>query len=95
VQTHLEPLAESSQVKTAENVGDARSVARQIVRDVLGTEPRELRFLQTSEGLVAFLTLGLDPGASLADAHARATEVKKRIRSERPEIADVIVHTEP
>ena len=47
------------------------------------------------EGLVAFLTLGLDPGASLADAHARASEVEARIRDERPEIADVIVHTEP
>jgi cation diffusion facilitator family transporter len=95
VQTHLEPLAESAQVKTAENVDDARSDARRIVRDVLGTEPRELRFLQTSEGLVAFLTLALDASASLAEAHARATEVKKRIREARPEIADVIVHTEP
>ncbi len=65
------------------------------MRDVLATLPRELRFLQTSEGLVAFLTLGLDASASLAEAHARATEVKKRIRDERPEIADVIVHTEP
>lgn len=95
VQTHLEPLAESAQVETAAYVGDAREVARRIVREVLGTEPRELRFLQTSEGLVAFLTLRMDPGASLAEAHARATEVKKRLRDERPEIADVIVHTEP
>jgi divalent metal cation (Fe/Co/Zn/Cd) transporter len=95
VQTHLEPLTEDAQVKTAENVDDARSVAMSIVRDVLGAEPRELRFLQTNEGLVAFLTLRLDPGASLAEAHSRATEVKKRIRAERPDIADVIVHTEP
>jgi cation diffusion facilitator family transporter len=95
VQTHLEPLAESAQVQTAAYVGDARDVARRIVREVLGTEPRELRFLQTSEGLVAFLTLRMDPDASLAEAHARATEVKKRLRDERPEIADVIVHTEP
>ena len=45
--------------------------------------------------LVAFLTLGLDPAGPLADAHASASEVEARIRSERPEIADVIVHTEP
>jgi len=95
VQTHLEPLAESAHVKTAENVGAVRVAAQRIVREVLGTEPRELRFLQTSEGLVAFLTLGLDASASLAEAHARASEVKMRIREERPEIADVIVHTEP
>ena len=34
-------------------------------------------------------------GTPLADAHARASEIEERIRSERPEIADVIVHTEP
>ena len=45
--------------------------------------------------LLAFLTLCLDPGTSLAEAHARASEIEERIRGERPEIADVIVHTEP
>ena len=57
--------------------------------------PRELRFLNTDEGLVAFVTLGLDAGSRLADAHARASEIEERIRRERPDIADVIVHTEP
>ena len=42
-----------------------------------------------------FLTLGLDRDAALADAHARASEVEERIRARVPEIADVIVHTEP
>ena len=51
--------------------------------------------LHTDEGLVLFLTLGIDPGASLADAHSLASEVEARIRASRPEIADVIVHTEP
>jgi divalent metal cation (Fe/Co/Zn/Cd) transporter len=32
---------------------------------------------------------------TLADAHARASEVEERLRAEHPEIADVIVHTEP
>jgi divalent metal cation (Fe/Co/Zn/Cd) transporter len=41
------------------------------------------------------VTLGLDPGTALADAHRRASEIEERIRRERPEIADVIVHTEP
>ena len=54
-----------------------------------------LRFLETDEGLIAFVTLGLDPGTTLADAHRRASEVEEKIRLERPEIADVIVHTEP
>ncbi len=32
---------------------------------------------------------------ALAEAHARASEPEERIRREQPEIADVIVHTEP
>ena len=31
----------------------------------------------------------------LADAHSRASDVEERIRRERPEIAEIIVHTEP
>jgi divalent metal cation (Fe/Co/Zn/Cd) transporter len=65
------------------------------VRGATGAPPRELRFLETDDGLVALVTLGLDPGTALADAHRRASEIEERIRRERPEIADVIVHTEP
>jgi len=95
VQTHLEPLSEEAQVQAAEDVDDERSLVLRIVRDELGREPRELRFLHTDEGLVAFLTLGLDPDASLSAAHAQASEIEQRVRAARPEIADVIVHTEP
>jgi len=93
VQTHLEPLAEASEAREVESE-DADAV-RQIVREATGGEPRELRFLRTTGGLVAFLTLGLEGGTSLAAAHARASEIEERIRRERPDIADVIVHTEP
>jgi divalent metal cation (Fe/Co/Zn/Cd) transporter len=74
--------------------GDAAAV-RRIVRDETGCEPRELRFLRTGDGLVAFLTLGLEGDTRLADAHRHASDVEERIRRERPHIADVIVHTEP
>ena len=97
VQTHLEPLAEASAGRRAaeEDVElDADFVTR-VVREETGHPPRELRFLQTGDGLVAFLTLGLDPDAPLAAAHARASEIEERIRRVRPDIADVIVHTEP
>jgi divalent metal cation (Fe/Co/Zn/Cd) transporter len=97
VQTHLEPLGEASagrRVAGADTARYAETVMR-VVRDETGAAPRELRFLHTDEGLVAFLTLGLDAGAALAEAHARASEIEERIRRERPEIADVIVHTEP
>jgi divalent metal cation (Fe/Co/Zn/Cd) transporter len=45
--------------------------------------------------VLAFLTLGLDAASPLADAHARASEIEERIRRARPDISDVVVHTEP
>jgi len=92
VQTHLEPLTERA--AGHEETRDAQTVER-IVREVTGMEPREVRFLRTDAGLVALLTLGLDARSTLADAHARASEIEERIRREQPEIADVVVHTEP
>jgi len=94
VQTHLEPLAEPAEGKADEAAADAATVCR-IVRETTGQEPRELRFLRTDDGLVAFLTLALDAASPLAAAHARASEIEERIRRERPGIADVVVHTEP
>ena len=92
VQTHLEPLAETA--GAAEVSGDAAAV-RAIVREVAGVEPHDLRFLETDEGLVAHLTLRLGSGHALADAHARASEIEERIRLRLPDVADVVVHTEP
>ena len=92
VQTHLEPLSETA--GAAEVAGDVATV-RSIVREVTGVEPRDLRFLDTDEGLVAHMTLRLGAGQALADAHARASEIEERIRLKLPQIADVVVHTEP
>ena len=92
VQTHLEPLAEAGEGR---DVAGDRDLVERIVREETGGPPRELRFLRTDDGLLAYLTLGLDPSTSLAEAHARASEIEERIRRERPEIADVVVHTEP
>ncbi|HUI37348.1 MAG TPA: cation diffusion facilitator family transporter [Gaiellaceae bacterium] len=95
VQTHLEPLAETGEGRSVVADDADRDLVERIVREETGGPPRELRFLRTDNGLLAYLTLGLDPGTPLADAHTRASEIEERIRSERPEIADVIVHTEP
>ena len=95
VQTHLEPLAEAGEGRSADDAAADVALVERIVRETTGSPPRELRFRRTDEGLLAYLTLALDAGTSLADAHARASEVEERIRRERPEISDVIVHTEP
>jgi divalent metal cation (Fe/Co/Zn/Cd) transporter len=91
VQTHLEPLGEEA--AGTEVAGDAATV-RRIVRSELGIDPAGLRFVETEEGLVAYLTLRLGSD-TLAAAHADASRIEELIRRERPEIADVVVHTEP
>jgi divalent metal cation (Fe/Co/Zn/Cd) transporter len=93
VQTHLEPLAETAEAREVQAADEA--AVRRIVEESTGSPPRSLRFLRTDGGLVAFLTLGLDGTSRLDAAHARASEIEERIRRERPEIADVVVHTEP
>lgn len=97
VQTHLEPLTEDA-AGTRPAAGDVereRELVARIVREETGSPPRELRFLDTADGLVAYLTLAVDGATPLADAHARASRIEERIRRERPDIGDVIVHTEP
>jgi cation diffusion facilitator family transporter len=97
IQTHIEPLAEDSEGTRPHDVevADDYDLVERIVRDATDAKPEELRFLHTEEGLIAYLTLRLGPGTALADAHALASEIEEAIRRERPEIADVIVHTEP
>jgi cation diffusion facilitator family transporter len=97
VHTHLEPLAEPSPGRAlSEHASPAATDAvRRVVLDVTKTEPRRVRFFHTDVGLVAFLTLGMDANRPLADAHARASEIEERIRRAHPEIAEVVVHTEP
>ena len=92
VRTHLEPLTEAAAAREVEV--DVAAVERVVLKEA-GAPPRELRFVRTDDGLVAFLTLGLGGEASLAEAHALASVVEERIREAVPGIADVVVHTEP
>jgi cation diffusion facilitator family transporter len=94
VRTHIEPLGEDAAGRRAAAGGPVDAVTR-VVRETTGAEPRELRFLETGDGLVAYVTVGLDAGTPLAQAHEQASAIEKRIRREQPEIADVVVHTEP
>ena len=85
VQTHLEPLAEEAEGHRAVDRDVARDVqaVSRVVADCTGDAPRELRFLQTSDGLVAFLTLGVDRVA----AARRGTPARQRDRGADPQRA--------
>jgi cation diffusion facilitator family transporter len=92
VRTHLEPWKEPV---TAEEANIDQAVVEAAVREETGSMPRELRFVRTDAGIVAFVTVGLGARESLAEAHVIAGALEERVRKEVPEIADVVVHTEP
>lgn len=97
VTTHLEPLEApiTADVLATDAVAATDREVRRLVVEITGREPRELRFVGTDAGLVAFLTLGLTGTPSLAKAHEIGGTVRSRLRRDRPELADVFVHTEP
>jgi cation diffusion facilitator family transporter len=97
VHTHLEPLSETAlgTPLPERDIEDAADAVTRVVRLVTGSDPLGLRFLDTETGLVAFLTVAVDPAEPLADAHERASTLRAGICRERPEVADVVVHTEP
>ena len=92
VQTHLEPLTEAA---AGEEITFDSAAVEAVVQEEMGEQPRELRFVRTDEGIVAFLTLALAGDESLEGAHGRASAVEERVREAVPEIADVVIHTEP
>lgn len=97
VQTHLEPLEQTLTARPAEeqaDVGTTREIER-LVRERTGRSPQKVRLLSTEAGRVLFLTLGVEPGETLAEAHRLAGELEEELRQRTPDIADVVVHTEP
>ena len=93
VHSHIEPIAPPV---PGHDVAFAAPEVARIVEEVTGRPPRELRFIESGDGdVVAWLTLGLDGEMMLRQAHREASEIEERIRRERPDIADVVVHTEP
>ena len=94
VRTHIEPLRETLAGRAAASGAPGETVGR-VVREATGAAPRDVRFLETGDGLVAHVVIALDADTPLAEAHARASAIEERIRRERPELSDVVIHTEP
>lgn len=97
VHTHMEPLSDemAGDPVPEEKVREEDALVRGIVTELTGSEPRNLRFIHTDRGIVAFLTLALDPDKSLVGAHNLASEIKARVLSKSPKIVDFFIHTEP
>ena len=97
VHTHIEPLAElfeGNAVAVDEAPGTVVAL-RDASLEVTGREPLEVVLRQTGRGLVAMITILVDPELSLADAHALATKVENLAEQIDPTLDEVVVHTEP
>lgn len=97
VRTHLEPLEQpiaADQIAARDDQPTVDQI-REIVGDHSGGAARDVRLLPTQSGWVVFVTVPLGVVASLMDAHRVASELEETLRRELPQIADVVVHTEP
>ncbi len=95
--THLEPL-DTALVGEQPDPAVVRDLSRAVeatVRDATGRPPSSLRFVQSEEGLVAYVALGLDPSTPLERAHRVGGMVRSRLRRELDGLDDVFIHAEP
>jgi divalent metal cation (Fe/Co/Zn/Cd) transporter len=97
VRTHLEPLEQPIAANPTASRDEQRTVEKigAIVREQIGKPARDVRVLPTETGIVVFMSVPLGPAVSLADAHQIASELEEALRQRLPEIADVVVHTDP
>ncbi len=95
--THLEPLERPIAADPTAPQDDRQSLeaVKTVVREQTGSPARDVHLLPTDAGIVLFITIGVGAAASLASAHQVASELEEALRQRMPEIADVVVHTEP
>jgi cation diffusion facilitator family transporter len=97
VQSHLEPLERPVPTRPVPDAAARQLAARleQLITDTAGGPPREIRILATDVGPVVFVTVAMDDDATLAAAHAWASELEETLRAAEPGLVEVVVHTEP
>jgi divalent metal cation (Fe/Co/Zn/Cd) transporter len=97
VQTHLEPLERTLTARPPDERADAIAAKEieRVLRERIGAQPQKVRLLSTEAGRVVFVTLAMAPGQTLAEAHTLTGELEEELRQRVPEIADVVIHTEP
>ncbi len=97
VHVHLEPLASALEgtVPPPDEIEGLRAGLRRIATEVTGRPPRSLSLHREPRGIVAFMTIELPGGNTLAAAHEAAARIESRAESTLVDVADVVVHTEP
>lgn len=97
VQTHLEPLERTLAAAPPDDGAEAsvEHEVERLVRERTGEGAQRVKLLSTDAGRVVFITLGVPAGEALSDAHRLAGELEEELRLKIPDIADVVIHTEP
>ena len=97
VHTHIEPLSQTDWASLPEHdeVADARRAIDEIVRRFTGQPPADVQFRDGERGRVALISILLPADEPLPSAHRRAGAIEEALRERRPELAEVVVHTEP
>jgi len=97
VHTHIEPLSRTDWASTPPSTDTAteRAAIESAVKRFTGTDPIDVTFRDGEQGRVALVTVSLPGDQPLPSAHRHAGAIEEAVRERCPDLADVIVHTEP
>jgi cation diffusion facilitator family transporter len=97
VHTHIEPLSRTDWASTppSDDTATERAAIESAVKRFTGTDPLDVSFRDGEQGRVALVTVGLPGEQPLPSAHKHAGAIEEAVRERCPDLADVIVHTEP
>jgi len=97
VHTHIEPLAGTdwASAPTSDDTAVEREAIEAAVRRFTGAAPLRVTFRDGEHGRVALVTVTLPGDEPLPMAHRHAGAIEEAVRERCPDLADVIVHTEP
>jgi divalent metal cation (Fe/Co/Zn/Cd) transporter len=97
IHTHIEPLSDTDWATRPgrDETAVAREAIEEIVSRYTGRAPARVSFRDADRGRVALVDVLLPADQPLPSAHQRAGAIEEAVRARCPELADVIVHTEP